>query len=85
MDYDEDARWLLVHRGNLRIAANLAGPAQGKAAARILVGLSGAGLSGAGQTSVLAASNQGVSVADGAVLLPPESLAVIDVSDPPSL
>jgi malto-oligosyltrehalose trehalohydrolase len=79
VDYDEDARWLLVHRGNLRIAANLAGPAQGKAAARILVGLSGAG-----QASVLAASNEGVCVADGAVLLPPESLAVIDVSDPPS-
>ncbi|HEX3965066.1 MAG TPA: malto-oligosyltrehalose trehalohydrolase [Trebonia sp.] len=74
-DYDEDARWLLVHRGNLRIAANLARPAEGGTAVRIPVG----------RASVLAASNQGVSVADGQVLLPPESLAVIDVSDPPKL
>jgi maltooligosyltrehalose trehalohydrolase len=49
VDYDEDARWLLVHRGNLRIAAHLDGPAQGGTAVRLPVGLSGGGLNGAGE------------------------------------
>ena len=33
VDYDEDARWLLIHRGRLRIAANL-----GEAEAILAVG-----------------------------------------------
>jgi maltooligosyltrehalose trehalohydrolase len=75
VDYDEDARWLLVHRGNLRIAANLASPAHGTAAARIPLG-AGHVLSG----RVLAASCQGISVTGEGAFLPPESFAVIDAS-----
>jgi maltooligosyltrehalose trehalohydrolase len=70
VDYDEDARWLLVHRGSLRIAANL-----GKASARIPAGPGG----------VLAASRQDISVAGDEALLPPESFAVIDISGPSKL
>jgi maltooligosyltrehalose trehalohydrolase len=70
VDYDEDARWLLVHRGSLRIAANL-----GKASARIPAGPGG----------VLAASRQDISVTGDEALLPPESFAVIDISARPTL
>jgi len=28
VDYDEDARWVIVHRGTLRVVANLTGAAQ---------------------------------------------------------
>jgi maltooligosyltrehalose trehalohydrolase len=69
VDYDEDARWLLVHRGPLRIAANL-----GKASARIPAGPGG----------VLAASSQDISVAGDEALLPPESFAVIDMAGSPN-
>ncbi|HUN37828.1 MAG TPA: malto-oligosyltrehalose trehalohydrolase [Trebonia sp.] len=70
VDYDEDAKWLLVHRGSLRIVASL-----GQQAVRIPVG----------PGRVVAASNQGVSVLDGAASLPPESFAVIDISTGPKL
>jgi maltooligosyltrehalose trehalohydrolase len=70
VDYDEEARWLLVHRGSLRVVASL-----GQRAAAIPVG----------HGRLLAASNQGISVADGDALLPPESFAVIDISQPPEL
>jgi maltooligosyltrehalose trehalohydrolase len=69
-DFDEDARWLLVHRGGLRIAANL-----GTALARIP----------AGDGAVLAASKPAVSVASGELFLPPGSFAVIDISEPPKV
>ena len=48
-DFDEDARWLLVRRGRLRIAANL-----GTSAARLPLGQPG--------TGVLAASSPGVAI-----------------------
>jgi maltooligosyltrehalose trehalohydrolase len=70
VDYDEDARWLLVHRGAVRIAANL-----GAAAVRI----------GVGHGTVLAASREGVSFSGQELFLPPESFAVIDISGPPIL
>jgi maltooligosyltrehalose trehalohydrolase len=70
VDYDEDARWLLVQRGDLRIAASM-----GREAVRIPVG----------QGSVLVASNDGIVVAGGDAVLPPESFAVIDTSAPPKL
>ncbi len=52
VDYDEDARWLVIHRGSLRIAANLAGPARG--AARIPLGKG----DGNGVGNVLVASSR---------------------------
>jgi len=70
VDYDEDARWLLMHRGSLRVVASL-----GQQAVRIPVG----------QGRVLAASNQGVAVTGGDAALPPESFAVIDISRDPKL
>jgi len=69
-DYDEDARWLVVHRGCLQIAANM-----GKEAARITVG----------PGRLLAASNEGARVAGDEVVLPPESFAVVDITSPPKL
>ena len=67
-DFDEDARWLVVHRGGLRIAVNL-GPEPAEVP-----------LAGAGAVSVLLASDQGAAGKPGAVLLPPASLAVVEAS-----
>jgi maltooligosyltrehalose trehalohydrolase len=61
---DEAARWLLISRGNLRVAANL-----GQSAQRLPLGAAGG--------SLLAASAAGVTVDGDAVLLPPSSLAVV--------
>jgi malto-oligosyltrehalose trehalohydrolase len=61
---DETARWLLISRGNLRVAANL-----GHSAQRLPLGAAGG--------SLLAASAAGVTVDGDAVLLPPSSLAVV--------
>jgi maltooligosyltrehalose trehalohydrolase len=63
VDYDEDARWLAVRRGRLRVAATLAGPA------RVPLGAPG--------TGVLAASAPGVTLSGSAAELPPATLAVI--------
>ncbi len=68
-DFDEDARWLLVHRGRLRIAANL-----GAAAARLPLGRPAA--------AVLAASAPGVAVDRDTVTVPPAALAVIETASP---
>ena len=58
--FDEDARWLLVHRGALLIAANLGdGPVEIPVA-------SGA----AGPGPVVLGSDPGISVAPGAIALP---------------
>jgi maltooligosyltrehalose trehalohydrolase len=71
VDFEEDARWLLVHRGALRIAANL-----GNAPVRIP-------LCGTGSTTILAASSPDISATTGsgtmpsAAFLPPESFTVI--------
>ncbi len=70
VEYDEDARWLLVHRGPLRIAANL-----GDADARLP-----AGQAAAGPPGVLLASDKGVLVESGAIVLPPASFAVVDTA-----
>jgi maltooligosyltrehalose trehalohydrolase len=68
-DYDEDAQWLVLHRGSLRVAVNL-----GDAADVPL----GAGADAAG--TVLLASDPAVAVKAGAVSLPTATLAVILVS-----
>ncbi|MFY9890062.1 MAG: malto-oligosyltrehalose trehalohydrolase [Streptosporangiaceae bacterium] len=61
--FDEAARWLVVERGRLCVAANL-----GQSAQRVPVAGSGHRL--------LAASDAGISLGVGWILLPPSSLAV---------
>ncbi|MBV9857581.1 MAG: malto-oligosyltrehalose trehalohydrolase [Streptosporangiaceae bacterium] len=64
-DYDEDARWLVLWRGRLRIAANLGG-----APARLPLGAPGA--------AVLAASGPGIELGRDCVTMPPASFTVIE-------
>jgi len=64
-DFDEDARWLLVRRGRLRIAANL-----GTSTVRLPLGQRGIG--------VLAASSLGVAIHQDTVAMPPAAFAVIE-------
>ena len=73
VDYDEEARWLIVHRGRLRIAANV-GPDE----AVIPLGISAARTSDPGKPATLLTSNPGMSVGQGAVTMPPAAFAVID-------
>ena len=70
VEFDEAARWIVVHRGPLRIAANL-----GAEPAKIAVD----GWPDATPT-LLASSGAGISTAPGEVILPPASFAVIDIS-----
>ncbi len=74
-DYDEAARWLLLRRGSLRIAANLGG-----APAAIPLSAPDCPDGAAPGAAVLAASAAGISPRDGSVLLPPASLAVLDLA-----
>jgi malto-oligosyltrehalose trehalohydrolase len=67
-DYDEDARWLLVHRGALRVAVSF-GPER----AELPLG------PGTWDAVVLLASDPGVRVRGGTVHLPPASLAVLEL------
>ena len=64
-DFDDDARWLLVRRGRLRIAANL-----GTSAVRLPLGQPG--------TGVLAASSPDVAIQQDTVTMPPATFAVIE-------
>jgi len=73
VDYDEDARWLLIRRGQLAIAANL-----GAADAILPLGKS------AGPPVALLASAPGISVAPDAVTMPRATFAIIDLSPGPS-
>jgi len=68
-DYDEEARWIMVRRGRLRIAANL-----GPEPVRLALGQPGAG--------VLAASGRGVAVQQDTATLPPATFAVIETRAP---
>jgi maltooligosyltrehalose trehalohydrolase len=68
-DFDEDARWLLVRRGRLRIAANLGGQP-----VRLSLGERG--------TGVLAASSSGVAITQDTVTMPPAAFAVIETRAP---
>jgi malto-oligosyltrehalose trehalohydrolase len=65
-NYDEDGRWLVVRRGQLRIVANL-----GPSAQRLPLAGRGA--------AVLTASCPGVTLDGGAVMMPPSSFAVVEV------
>ena len=69
VDYDDDACWLVVHRGHLRIAANLG------AAPACLLKESRA-------EAVLAASGDGTMInVDGGIMLPPATFAVIQLAE----
>ena len=65
-DHDEQERWIVVHRGRLRIAASL-GPAPQK------LPLGGRG------PALLAASTPGVTLDGDLVAMPPAAFAVIEV------
>ena len=69
-DYDEDARWLLVTRGPLRVAANLG-------TAAVSIGFPDTQPTGRFPV-LLAASDPGITLKSDAISLPPASLAVID-------
>ncbi len=64
VDFDEDARWLVVTRGRLRIAANL-----GPGAAALPLGESGAEL--------LVASCAGTTIGSDTVTMPATAFAVV--------
>jgi malto-oligosyltrehalose trehalohydrolase len=64
-DFDEDARWIMVRRGALRIAANL-----GPEPARLALGQPG--------TGVLAGSSPGVTIQQDTVEIPSAAFAVIE-------
>jgi malto-oligosyltrehalose trehalohydrolase len=64
VDYDEDARWLVVHRGSLRVAANLG-------AKPVRLPLAGPSL------LVLLASAPGVMLDGTGLVLPPATLVVL--------
>jgi malto-oligosyltrehalose trehalohydrolase len=64
-EFDEDARWIMIRRGRLRIAANL-----GAAPARLALGQPG--------TAVLAASGPGVAIEQDTVTVPGAAFAVIE-------
>jgi maltooligosyltrehalose trehalohydrolase len=68
VEFDEDARWLIVHRGPLRIAANLG---DGLAHVPAAGGARGLG-------KVLLASDPEISVKSGTIGLPPASFAVAE-------
>jgi maltooligosyltrehalose trehalohydrolase len=95
VDYDEDARWLLVTRGPLRIAANLGRtparipltPAATRSADAPASQSAGSardtspGTPPAGRfPSLLAASDPGITLKSDALSLPPASFAVVDAS-----
>jgi maltooligosyltrehalose trehalohydrolase len=69
VEFDEDARWLVLHRGSLRIAVNFSDAAVPLPVAS----------SEAGPVTLLLGSDPGVAVESGAVLLPPASLAVVQL------
>jgi maltooligosyltrehalose trehalohydrolase len=64
-DYGEQDRWVVVHRGRLRIAANL-----GPAPQRLPLGAAG--------TGVLAASSPEVKLDGDVVIMPPTTFAVVE-------
>jgi malto-oligosyltrehalose trehalohydrolase len=70
-DLDENARWIIVRRGRLRVAANL-----GAGAVQLSLGQPG--------TGVLAASGPGVTIQQDTVTLPPAAFAVIETRAPGS-
>ena len=79
VDYDEEARWLVVHRGALRVVCNLAAVAQDvpldRPAVEVLLASAGADRGAAG--AVL--RDPGAEPGATGVRLDPESVAVVEV------
>jgi maltooligosyltrehalose trehalohydrolase len=71
VSYDEDERWLVVHRGTLRIVANLG-------ADEAAVPLGACAISGPGGAVTLLASHEGIAVASDALLVPSATFAVVE-------
>ena len=71
ISFDEDGRWLVVHRGTLRIVANLG-------ADEAAVPLAECGVSGPGGAVTLLASSEGIAVAADALLVPPATFGVVE-------
>src|SRR6185312_13624223 len=71
VEYSEEERWLVLHRGPLRVAANF-----GDAGARLPLGP--VGQAAPRQPEVLLASDKDVSLNQGAIAMGPVSLAVVD-------
>jgi maltooligosyltrehalose trehalohydrolase len=63
-DYDEEQRWLVLHRGRLRLVASL-----GEQPLLLPLGAPG--------TAVLAATSSGVSIEGEQLSMPPASFAVV--------
>ncbi|TVZ01849.1 malto-oligosyltrehalose trehalohydrolase [Trebonia kvetii] len=68
-EFDEDARWLVLHRGALRIVASLAGDP-----VAVPVGLGEAGR----EDILVLGSDPGISVKPGVITMPPASFAVVE-------
>jgi maltooligosyltrehalose trehalohydrolase len=89
VEYDEDARWLLIHRGQLRIAANL-GPAKatiplGGGPARPVGDPTANPLGNSTAKPVpLLSSAPGISITPDAVTVPPATFAILDLSPWPA-
>jgi maltooligosyltrehalose trehalohydrolase len=66
-EFDEEARWLVVHRGALRIVASLAGV---PAAVPL-------GPAAGGHDDILLGSDPGIAVTPGVIAMPPASFAVL--------
>jgi maltooligosyltrehalose trehalohydrolase len=75
VEYSEEEQWLVVSRGSLRIAANLAG-----IAAEIPVDGSGASADSGG-ARILLTSDPGASLKPGMLALPPASFAVAETGN----
>jgi maltooligosyltrehalose trehalohydrolase len=83
VDFDEDARWLLIQRGRLRIAANL-GDAEARLPLRPPASAADAGPDttaedGPAGPVTLASSDPGLTVTRDTLVLPPAAFAVIDL------
>ncbi|HXT92469.1 MAG TPA: malto-oligosyltrehalose trehalohydrolase [Trebonia sp.] len=70
VSYDEDARWLVVHRGALRIVANLG-------ADETTVPLGTGGITESGAVTLLA-SREGIAVTAGALRIPAATFGVVE-------
>ena len=66
VDYDETARWLIVHRGTLRVVVNLSGAAQTVPLDRPAV-------------DVVTATERGFRIGPDGIFLPAESGAIVQV------
>ncbi|HEY7274788.1 MAG TPA: malto-oligosyltrehalose trehalohydrolase [Trebonia sp.] len=70
VEYSEEHRWLVTHRGGLRVVANFGAPAR--------LPLGPVGQAAPGRAGVLLASDKDVSLSPGAIVMPEASFAVVN-------